>query len=517
MKKRNLLLFFTLLFFSTYCMSCGSKGDLFSDSKVDIDGVINNDAKTAYQLITTDSRSFNLKESSVVFKPGASMSPNSIIIDPKTQYQTMQGFGAAITGSSAFCLKLMSKEDRTAFLKKTFSQTEGYGCSYIRISIGCSDFSLSEYTCCDKPGIENFSLTSEETDYVIPILKEIQSINPNIKILGSPWTCPLWMKDYSKYPIYKGREFTAGQLKPQFYNDYATYFVKWVKAFEKEGIHITVVTIQNEPLNDKNSASLVMEWQEQRDFVKVLGPEFNKAGITTKIYAYDHNYNYDNKSSQIGYPYLIYKDNEAAKFLAGAAYHDYGGTPDELLNVHSKAPDKDLMFTESSIGTWNNGHDLTKTLLANMETIGLGSVINGCSSVMIWNLMLETDFNGNVPSNNGGKPNRNGGCQTCFGAVDLNMNDLKSIYMNSHYYMICHLSSVVRPGAVRIASSGYKDSDIIYSAFKNLDGTLAFVVINKSNENKNIVITAPNTAGKRYSAVCSLQPRSVNSFMWNAN
>ena len=111
----------------------------------------------------------------------------------------------------------------------------------------------------------------------------------------------------------------------------------------------------------------------------------------------------------------------------------------ELLNVYKRAPEKDLIFTESSIGTWNNGHDLTKTLLSNMESIGIGTINNYCSAVTIWNLMLETDFNGSIPSNNGGQPNRPGGCQTCFGAVDLNMSDLKTIYMNSHYYMICHI------------------------------------------------------------------------------
>ena len=468
----------------------------------------------AYMLTTTDTRTYDLRESTVEFEPQASMSPKNILLNPQQIYQTMQGFGAALTGSSAFCLKLMKQEDRTAFLRRTYSLTEGYGCSYVRIAIGCSDFSLKEYTCCDTPGIENFALTSEETDYVIPILKEIIAINPDIRILGSPWTCPLWMKDYRKYPVYQNREYTAGQLKPEYYADYATYFVKWIQAFQAAGIPINAITIQNEPLNNKNSASLVMEWKEQRDFVKVLGPAFEAAGLSTKIYAYDHNYNYDNKSDQNGYPYQIYNDSEAAKYIAGAAYHDYGGNRSELLNVYQRAPEKDLIFTESSIGTWNNGHDLTKTLLSNMESIGIGTINNYCSAVTIWNLMLETDFNGSIPSNNGGQPNRPGGCQTCFGAVDLNMSDLKTIYMNSHHYMICHLSAVVRPGAIRIGTSGYTDNDIAYSAFKNTDGSYAFVIINKSSSDKNIVLTAPDDAGKKHSASCTLQPRSVNSFKW---
>lgn len=494
--------------------SCGSSQDAIADESLNGGSVLSDEKERIQVLTTTDTRSFNLDASTLGFLDYVSMSPNSIILQPQSTYQTMQGFGAAVTGSSAYCLRQMNSEDRAAFIKKTFSHTEGYGCSYIRISIGCSDFSLSEYTCCDKPGIENFALTSEEKDVVIPVLKEILAVNPSIKILGSPWTCPLWMKDYSKYPIYKGRAFTSGQLKRKFYNDYAAYFVKWVQAFEKEGIHIEAVTIQNEPLNDKNSASLVMEWEEQRDFVKVLGPAFHQAGITTKIYAYDHNYNYDNKQTQLGYPCRIYEDTEAAAYLAGAAYHDYGGHPDELLNIKRKAPQKDLMFTESSIGTWNHGHDLQKTLLNNMESIGICAVNNGCSAVMIWNLMLETDFNGDKPSENGGMPNRPGGCQTCFGAVDLNMNDLKTLYLNSHYYMICHLSAVVKPGAVRIGTSGYTDTDLVYSAFRNTDGSYAFVVVNKSQAEKDIVLTSPSSNGKNRSFNKKLPGRSVTSFLW---
>lgn len=407
MKKKKLLVRIFLLGLLVGAGACGSNKNSLPSAEIPEEETPI--AGKAYMLTTTDTRTYNLEESTVSFDPGASMSPKNITLNPQQTYQTMQGFGAALTGSSAFCLKQMKPADRTAFLKQTYSHTEGYGSSYVRIAIGCSDFSLSEYTCCDKPGIENFALTTEETDYVIPILKEILAINPNITILGSPWTCPLWMKDYSKYPVFNNREFTAGQLKPECYADYATYFVKWIQAFQEAGIHVNAVTIQNEPLNNKNSASLVMEWTEQRDFVKVLGPAIKAAGLSTLIYAYDHNYNYDNMSTQNGYPYQMYKDAEAAKYLAGAAYHDYGGNRSELLNVHRQAPDKDLIFTESSIGTWNNGHNLSKTLLANMESIGIGTINNHCSAVVIWNLMLETDFNGDVPSNNGGGPNRPGG------------------------------------------------------------------------------------------------------------
>ena len=215
-------------------------------------------------------------------------------MDRSSAFQPIDGFGAAVTGSSAYNLMQMAPEDRAAFLKQTFSVEQGYGLNYVRISIGCSDFSLSEYTCCDTPGIENFSLTSEEYDYVIPVLKEILAINPDLKIMGSPWTCPRWMKVNNLTDRQPHISWTGGQLNPDYYQDYAEYFVKWIRAFEAEGVRIHSITLQNEPLNRGNSASLYMGWEEQRDFIKTaIGPAFQREGIKVKIYAFDHNFNYD--------------------------------------------------------------------------------------------------------------------------------------------------------------------------------------------------------------------------------
>lgn len=228
----------------------------------------------------------------------------------------MDGFGVAVTGSTCFNLMQMKPEDRKAFLEMTFDPINGYGFSYVRISIGCSDFSLSEYTCCDKEGIENFALTDEETKYVIPILKEILAVNPSLKIMGTPWTPPKWMKVKDLESLEKFDSWTSGQLNPKYYQDYGTYFAKWVQAFAQNGIKIFSVTPQNEPLNRGNSASCYMSWEEERDFVKNgLGPAFKKAGLDVKIYAFDHNYNYDNIPSQKSYPTNIYADEELPNIL----------------------------------------------------------------------------------------------------------------------------------------------------------------------------------------------------------
>lgn len=429
-------------------------------------------------ITTTSNRAQDLKESWIDFSTRDNMSPSTIKLMPSEEFQTMDGFGVAVTGSTCYNLLKMKPEDRKEFLETTFSPEKGFGFSYVRISIGCSDFSLSEFTCCDKEGIENFGLTSEDIHYVIPVLKEILAINPNLKIMGTPWTAPRWMKVNNLNDLKPHNSWTSGQLNPKYYADYGEYFAKWIKAMEEKGVKIYSVTPQNEPLNRGNSASMYMSWEEERDFVKKgLGPALKKAGLDTRIYAFDHNYNYDNIASEKGYPTKIYEDADAKQYLAGAAYHNYGGNKDELKVVHNAAPGMDLVFTETSIGTWNDGKNLGTRLIEDMEEVALGTVNRWCKGVIVWNLMLDEDRG----------PNRPGGCQTCFGAVDIN-RDYTKLTRNSHYYIIAHMSSVVKPDAVRIGTSGFSTNGLTYSAFKNSDNSYAVVMSNAKSEEIKVTL-----------------------------
>jgi glucosylceramidase len=451
-------------------------------------------------ITTTASRSKDLQETWLDYSSRDNMSPTCITILPEEQYQTMDGFGVAITGSTCYNLLKMSPENRKEFLTQTFSPSNGYGFSYCRVAIGCSDFSLSEYTCCDTPGIQNFALTTEENQYVIPILKEILAINPSLKIMGTPWTPPRWMKVNNLTDLQPYESWTSGQLNPAYYQDYATYFVKWIEAFRANGIDIFSITPQNEPLNRGNSASCYMSWEEERDFVKTaLGPALKKAGLDVKIYAFDHNYNYDDIESQKNYPTNIYEDAEAAQYLAGAAFHNYGGDKEELTLVHNATPGMDLVFSETSIGTWNDGRNLSTRLLSDMEEVALGTVNRWCKGVIVWNLMLDQDLG----------PNRPGGCQTCYGAVDIN-RDYATMTRNSHYYIIAHMSSVVKPDAVRIGTKGYTATGLTYSAFKNTDGSYALVLSNSSSNAINLTVED----GTHHFAA-SVPAKSAVSFAWN--
>lgn len=405
---------------------------------------------------------------------------NLITLQPREQYQPIDGFGYAITYSTCHNLLKMTRDDRTRFLRQTFSPTRGYGASYVRVSIGCNDFSSTEYSLCDQPGLENFRLHTDETDYVIPILREILAINPQVKVIAAPWTCPKWMKVEDLKSLRPLDSWVSGHLAPRYRDTYAQYFVRFVQAFAREGIRIHAVTPQNEPLNQGNCASLYMPWDEQAEFISALAPAFKKAGLSTKIYCFDHNWNYDRKPGQDGYPVRVFDaladSMEGSELVVGSAWHDYGGEASELDRINSRLPGKEVIFTEASIGTWNDGRNLQKRLLTDMNRLVYNTVTRQCRAVLVWNLMLDLRRG----------PNLDGGCTTCYGAVDIDQNDYKTIHRNSHYYVIAHCSAVVQPGARRIGQQVSGCRDIHSVSFQNPDGTLATLLINNGQADTDV-------------------------------
>lgn len=410
----------------------------------------------------------------------------TLTLAPTTKYQTVDGFGYAMTYSTCYNLMQMSQRDRHAFLMRTFSRSTGYGVSYVRISIGCSDFSSTEYTLCDTRGLENFRLHSDEVNYVVPVLQEILEINPELKVIGAPWTCPRWMKvkDLSSLAAYNS--WTSGQLNPAYYEDYAQYFVRFVQAMKEKGIPIYAVTPQNEPLNRGNSSSLYMPWEDEAAFIKHLAPAFKRAGLDTKIYVFDHNYNYDNISSQNDYPINVYNaldgSLEGSELVVGSAWHNYGGNSSELDDIRGKAPKKELIFTEASIGTWNDGRNLSSRLMDDMNGMVLACVNRYCRAVIVWNLMLDLKRG----------PNLSGGCTTCYGAVDIDESDYHTISANSHYYVINHISAVAQPSATRIGTRN-TISGITTACFANPDGSYGMVATNSGSSNRKITVMVTGT------------------------
>ena len=411
-------------------------------------------------------------------------------------FQEVDGFGLAITQASCFNLLLMPEADRTAFLTELFSREKGLGSSLIRVCIGGSDFSMDEFTWCDEPGMENFAVHPLDEEWLFPVLDQIFKINPAVKIIASPWSCPRWMKMSESGGSYDA--WTGGRLNPAHYGEYADYFVRWIREMEKRGYPIYAVTLQNEPLNRGNSMSLYMSWEDQRDFIKqAVGPAFRAAGLKTKILLFDHNYNYDDIASQRDYPLHILEDAEAAQYVAGSAWHNYGGKVTTLDKVHSAFPDKDIFFTEASIGTWNYTFD--GCLINDFRDIFLGTLGRFGKGVTLWNLMLDDQR----------KPYRPGGCSTCYGAVTLSSSDHKTITRNSHYYNVAHCSKVLLPGAVRQGTKGYEGSGLTYQWYVNPDGSQALLLLNEGSSDALV-----NFVTGKYSLSCKVPAKAIQSILW---
>lgn len=448
---------------------------------------------TATSYLTRADANVRFKKESITSTVPATLSAEKVTLNMDKTYQTVDGFGAAITGATCYNLLKMSQSDRSAFLKEIFDRKDGLGSSLIRVSIGASDFPVkTEFTWCDTPGLENFGPAEEDEEYLFPVLKEIYDINPDVKIIATPWSAPLWMKTKETW--------TASSLKPEYYENYAQYFVKWIQYMESLGFNIYAVTPQNEPLNKGNSMSMYMTWKEQRDFIKTaLGPAFEKAGIKTKILVFDHNYNYDNVSSQKKYPLNIYADAEASKYIAGSAWHNYGGSVSELSSIIASAPDKEIYFTEASIGTWN--YNFSDCLINDFDSIFMGTLMRMGKGVTLWNLLLD--------DKKGPHSSASGACSTCYGAVNINSSDYKTLDRYSHYYNIAHASKVIKPGAVRIEASGYTATDFQYLAFLNTDNTIGIIMLNKGSETRTPVFTTD-----KYSIRMSVPARSIASLTW---
>ena len=447
---------------------------------------------TAY-VTTSDSKTL-FKKSSFDFTDTNVLDSYNIRYDKGNLGNNIDGFGLAVTTATAYNLMKMPQEDRNKFLTEMFSKTEGVGSSLIRVAIGASDFCLKEeYTWCDKPGLENFAVHPEDRDFLFPILKEIYAINPDVKIIASPWSCPKWMKcqmpggnswDVSKFnvPVTEEKDldsWTGGRLKPSCYQVYADYFVKWVQTMEKEGFDIFALTLQNEPLNPGNSMSLVMPWQDQKEFVKVLGPAMEKAGLgDVRLLLFDHNFNYDDKEGQDNYPLNIYADSEAYKWSDGSAWHSYGGSVTELDEIYSTYPEKSIYFTEASIGEWN--YKFSSCLMNDFSSLFLGTLKRGGSGVTLWNMMLD--------DKNGPYSPQDGSCKTCYGGVTIKSSDYKTIVKNSHWYNVAHASAVVKPGARKMETSG-SSFPVAFECqmFLNPDNTVGVLMLNGQSSAQQVI------------------------------
>ena len=466
-----LILLFSLLILN----ACGGKGTESytppSVTEVDVD----------FYLTSPDqSNLFSPKVTGI--SPLEANSNFSITVSEGNTYQEMDGFGFSLTGGSAIHLFNMGSTQRASLLNELFHPDE-IGISYLRVSIGASDldsdpFSYNDISSGEDLNLNQFSIARDQS-YLIPVLKEILAINPEIKIMGSPWSAPSWMKT--------NKSTKGGSLKSKYYPVYANYFVKYIQAYAAQGISIDAITVQNEPLHDGNNPSMYMSSTEMASLVKNhLGPAFESANIETKIIVWDHN------ADNTNYPITILNDPEANQYIDGSAFHLYAGSISNLSSVHQTHPDKNLYFTEQWVG---RDSDFGADLKWHTRELIVGATRNWCKTVLEWNLVSNPQL----------EPHTDGGCTLCLGGLTIDGNNVKR---NVGYYIIAHASKFVRPGSVRIQSNF--SSELPNVAFKTPDNKIVVIVLNNTSINKtfNILVTDE-------SITASLSAGSVGTFVWN--
>ncbi|WP_134088691.1 glycoside hydrolase family 30 beta sandwich domain-containing protein [Olivibacter sp. XZL3] len=468
----------TLLFFLSLLSCAQNASKERSEEKVEADG-----DKITYYLTKGD-RSALLQKLQTSFTDQDNAAKR-ISLDSTQTFQEIDGFGYTLTGGSADLIASLPEAKQDSLLEELFSDKEqAIRVNYLRVSIGASDLSASTFTYNEMPAgqsdpsLKHFSI-AEEKKSLIPVLKKIIAINPAIKILGSPWTAPTWMKTNGA--------FKGGSLKKEYYASYAQYFVKYIEAMKSEGIVIDAITIQNEPLHPGNTPSMYMEAKDQALFIKTaLGPAFEAAGIKTKIIVYDHN------ADRPDYPMEIYADKEASKYVDGAAFHLYGGKIEALSTVHDAFPDKNLYFTEQWVGGPGN---FAEDLKWHVSTLIIGATRNWSRNVLEWNLAADANYNPHTPD---------GGCTSCLGALTI---DGDQVSRNVAFYIIGHASKFVPTGSKRIAST-LADS-LPNAAFLTPQGKKVLIVVNEAAQEQSFTIED----AKRYASL-SLPGESVATFVW---
>jgi glucosylceramidase len=409
-----------------------------------------------------------------------------IEVDDTQKFQTIDGFGFALTGGSAQLLMRMDAAKRAELLHELFTTDgNGIGVSYLRVTVGSSDLNDHVYTYDDvpegqsDPKLDKFSLDEDKAD-VIPVLKEILAIDPKMKLLASPWSAPAWMKTNSNAK--------AGKLRPECYDAYANYLVKYIQGMKAQGIPIDAITIQNEPLNEKNTPSMLMLSEDEGAFLRDhFGPALKKAGLKTKVILYDHNLDHPE------YATSILKDARAAKFADGSGFHLYGGKTEAMSGVHDEFPKKNLYFTEQMVV---NGRDKDRMNVARpVGGIVIGATRNWSRNVLLWNLAADAHF---------GPHTSNGGCPVCQGAVTIEGDE---VTRNLAYYSIAHVSKFVRPGSVRIGS--YETDTLRTVAFRTPQKKVVVVVANTGTATQRFAIQIHGTA-----ITASLNAGAVGTYVW---
>lgn len=414
--------------------------------------------QNAYKFFHTSTMSFTKKLSHEEFK--------LIIIYPDIQYQEILGFGGAFTEAGAHTLQNLDSNIQEQILNDYFG-SNGIGYTFCRTHINSCDFSLSNYSYIDKPNLNEFDI-SHDKKYLIPMIQSALKINPNIKLIASPWSPPAFMKD-------NGNMNNGGKLLNTYKQLWADYLVRYTKAYKAEGIDISYMTIQNEPNAVQSWESCNYTASEESILLQnYIFPTFKFHNVPMKFLVWDQN-----KERILYRINEMYKDKNIENYLSGIAYHYYTGDHfNNLSLVNQLCPELLLIHTEGCTG-YSRKH--RKSEIRNAEIYAhdiIGDLNHGCNAYIDWNMVLNFK---------GGPNHKNNFCNAPIMANKKNNGYSRML----PFYYIGHFSKYIKPGAKRIAYSSYTDQ-LEITAFNNTDNTTVIVVLNKSNDNMPYTLNIHN-------------------------
>jgi glucosylceramidase len=418
----------------------------------------------------------------------------AIRVHSDQSHQKMLGLGSSFEHSTCYNLSRLGQKDRAEVIARLVDRQAGIGMNLMRICMGTPDFTGDPWYSYDDlpagqtdPEMKHFSIHSDRR-YIIPVLKAALARNPQLLFFASPWSPPGWMKSSGT--------MIGGRLLPEHFPAYAAYFVKFVQAYEREGVPIHAVTVQNEPGVDRQHdapnwhyPSCRWSGEQERDFIRDhLGPAFKKNRIATKIWCFDHNYNVapgpDGNDPGIAYPRQILSDADAAQFVSGVAFHGYVGEPDGMSEILREFPAQPAHFTEGSVFGLAGAQRLIELLS------------HGASSYNAWVTMIDDT----------GKPN-NGPFPVSPTCIVLDTKETAVDY-RLDYYLYGQFMKFIERGAVRIDITG-QDAECPAIGFKNPGGKLVLILVNLRGANRSIEIVSDETSG-----CLALAARSVTTIVW---
>lgn len=415
-----------------------------------------------------------------------------VFVDPARTYQTFLGVGAALTDASAETYAKLSKEKQQEFMQAYFDNSKGIGYTLARTNIHSCDFSSGSYTYVTEGDKELTSFSIEhDKQFRIPFIKEaIKAAGGALTLYASPWSPPAFMKDNNNM-------LRGGKLKPEFYQSWANYYVKFIKAYEAEGIPVWGLTVQNEPMATQRWESCIYTAEEERDFLKnFLGPTLHKEGMADKkVIVWDHNRDLLYQRAQ-----TYFNDPEMSKYAWGIGFHwyeDWSGGKQMFSNVamvNKAFPDKNILFTEGCAESfdstrynhWGLGEEYGRSMINDFN--------NGAVGWTDWNILLDETGGPNHVQN------------FCFAPVHADTRSGELIYTNAFYY-IGHFSKFIKPGAKHIISSPSR-SQLLSTSFVNTDGSLVVVVMNESDKEATFYLWIDGKA-----AETKALPHSINTYV----